>query len=338
LWSVVFKMRATRKRITYTVAGFTLSAASIAFGIGARSSDSRFSERMSLDLKRAVSSVNRRGQRDATPVEILSHQDHPAAITVDDRNIYWISDSRSSISKLSKTGGAPARIVTGHENIRRLVLDRDKIYFNTDEEVKSVSKAGGLPTTLATITDIAYYGLAVDKTNVYYVSTLAKKNQLMKVSKDGGPASNLASNLYVPSDITADGTNAYWIDYADDSVKKVSINGGAVQTVGDCERPNAIAVDADSVYCAGAGGIVRFRKSNSALVTRIDGPDDFSRIAFDEKNLYVIGVKGIYRVSKDGGHPTLLVTQNLDSSNLAVDATNIYWTNYFQGTVMRLRK
>ncbi len=145
-----------------------------------------------------------------------------------------------------------------------------------------------------------------------------------KVSKDGGVASALASKLYIPSGLVADGTSAYWVEYADDSVKRVSINGGAVETVGDCERPNAIALDADSVYCAGAGGIVRFRKSNSALVTRIDGPDDFSRIAFDEKNLYVIGVKGIYRVSKDGGRPALLVTQNLDSSNLAVDATNIY--------------
>ena len=330
-------MRTTRQRITCTIAVLVLSGATVA-GIRGRRSDSAASPRLSPHLNQARTNLNRQGRRAATPVEILSHQDHPAAIAVDDKNIYWISDSRSSISKLSKTGGATTRIVTGHENIRRMVLDGDKIYFNTDQEVKSVNKAGGLPITLATITDIAYYGLAVDKTNVYYVSTLAKKNQLMKVSKDGGPASNLAANLYVPSDITADGANAYWIDYADDSVKKVPINGGAVETVGDCERPNAIVVDGESVYCAGASGIVSFRKSNNALVMRIDGPDDFSRIAFDEKNLYVIGVKGIYRVSKDGGRPALLVTQNLDSSNLAVDATNIYWTNYFQGTVMRLRK
>lgn len=83
---------------------------------------------------------------------------------------------------------------------------------------------------------------------------------------------------------------------------------------------------------------MRFRKSNSTLITRIDSPDKFDRMAVDEKNLYVIGGKGIYRVSKDGGRPTLLVTQKLDSRNIAVDATNIYWTNYFQGTVMRLRK
>jgi hypothetical protein len=71
---------------------------------------------------------------------------------------------------------------------------------------------------------------------------------------------------------------------------------------------------------------------------RAESPDEFDRIAVDEKNLYIIGVKGIYRVSKDGGRPALLVEQQLDSSNLAVDATNIYWTNYFGGTVMRLRK
>jgi hypothetical protein len=315
-------MKTSRKRITYTVAALIISATAIAAGIKDRS----------LPRQRQPSN------RSATPVVVLEHQDHPAAIALDDKSIYWISDSRSSISKISKAGGAAAPIVTGQNNIRRMVLDGDRIYFNTDDEVKSVLKTGGSPITLASITDIAYYGLAVDKTNVYYVSTLAKKNQLMKVSKDGGTASSLASDLYIPSDITADGANAYWIDYADDSVKKVPINGGAVETVGECSRPNAVAVDADSVYCAGAGGVVRFRKSNGELLTRIESPDEFTRIAFDERNLYIIGVKGIYRVSKDGGHPTLLVEQRLDSTNLAVDATNLYWTNYFAGTVMRLRK
>ena len=281
-----------------------------------------------------------RGQKvqQATPEAILTGQDHPAAIALDHRNIYWISDDRSSISKMSKRGGAPTPLVTSQKNIRRLVLDGDRIYFNTDEEVKSVSTSGGTPRTLATITDIAYYGLAVDKTNVYYVSTLSKKNQLMKVSKGSGAATSLTSSLAIPSDIAADGTNAYWVDYADDSVKRVSVTGGETETVGECTHPNAIAVDADSIYCAGADGIVRFRKSDHTVIGRCESPDEFSRMAFDGKDLYLIGVRGIYRVSKDGGRPTLLVEQQLDSSNLAVDATNIYWTNYFGGTVMRLRK
>ena len=160
----------------------------------------------------------------------------------------------------------------------------------------------------------------------------------MKVSKGGGVASALTSSLSIPSGIAADGENAYWIDYADDSVKKISISGGAVEAVGDCSGPNAVALDAESVYCAGSGGIVRFRKSNGALIKRMEGPDDFDRIAFDATNLYVIGVKGIYRVSKDGGPLTRLVEQHQESSNLAVDATSIYWTNYFEGTVMRLTK
>lgn len=259
-------------------------------------------------------------------------------MALDDKNIYWISDARSSISKMSKLGGAQTQMVTGQKNIRRLVLAGDRIYFNTDEEVKSVGTSGGTPRTLAKITDIAYYGLAVDKTNVYYVSTVSEKNQLMKVSKDGGAAMSLASSLAIPSDIAADGTNAYWVDYLDDSVKRVSVTGGETETVGECTKPNAIAVDADSIYCAGGNGMVRFRKSDNTVISHTESSDEFSRMAVDEKNLYLIGVKGIYRVSKDGGRPALLVELERDSTDLAVDATHIYWANYFKGTVMRLRK
>ena len=281
-----------------------------------------------------------RGQKvqQTAPEFILTGQNHPAGIALDDKNIYWISNARSSIDRVSKSGGTPTRVVTNQTNIRRLVLKGDRIYFNTDEEVKSVSTSGGTPQTLATITDIAYLGLAVDNTNVYYVSTLSKKNQLMKVSTGGGAAVSLTSDLVIPSDIGADGTNAYWVDYVDNSVKRVSVTGGKPETIGECPQPNAVAVDADRVYCAGEHGIVEFKRSDNSVVSRVENSDDFSRIAFDEKNLYLVGVKGLYRVSKAGGRPVLLVELQRDSTNLAVDATSIYWTNYFGGTLMRLRK
>ena len=151
-------MSPIRPGIRYTVAALVLSATAIGSGIRSHSSNFAASSVMSSHLHRASTSVYRQRQRGAVPVAILSHQDHPAAIALDDKSIYWISDSRSSISKVGKAGGMPTPIVTGQEMIRRMVLDGDKIYFNTEDAVKSVSKTGGIPVTLATIADdTAYY-------------------------------------------------------------------------------------------------------------------------------------------------------------------------------------
>jgi streptogramin lyase len=277
----------------------------------------------------------------ATPVAIVSNQNNPAAIAVDETSVYWVSDSRSTINKMSKAGGALTTLVSGQKKIHRIIVDEDQIYFNTDDEVRRVNKTGGTPTTLATIADIAYFDLAVDEMSVYYVSSPSSRSRLMKVSKGGGDPVTLVSNDCCPGGLAADGANVYWADFGDDTLKKMDINGGAIATIGTCNQPHAVAVDASSVYCTGFGEIVRFRKTDGVLITRIGGKnplDDFDRIALDEKNVYVIGVKGIYRVSKNGGEPALLVPQHLESSNFAVGATSIYWTNYWQGTVMRLRK
>ena len=83
----------------------------------------------------------------------------------------------------------------------------------------------------------------------------------------------------------------------------MSQTGGEAETVGECNQPNAVAVDADSIYCAGAQGMVRFRKRDNTVISHAESPDEFSRIALDEKNLYLIGVKGIYRVSKTAAAP-----------------------------------
>lgn len=76
-------MRTTRRRITCTIAVLVLSAGETVAGIKGLSSDSA-SPRINRRWHHVGTRVNRQDRRAATPVEILSNQDRPAAIALDD--------------------------------------------------------------------------------------------------------------------------------------------------------------------------------------------------------------------------------------------------------------
>ena len=281
------------------------------------------------------------------PVVLARDQINPAAIDVDETNVYWVSDSRSGISKVKKRGGTVTTIVSGQENIRRMTVDKDMIYFLTDDEVRKVSTSGGNPTTLVAFGNIGggksiYYYFALDQKNVYFVNDPQDSGQqIIKMDKGGGKPVVLVPHVYAPSGVVSDGVNVYWIEYANDEVQKVDIQGGPAVTIGECTDPMALAVDGAGVYCSNKQGeIIRFAKTGGAssiLATVKDA--GFDRLAVDEKTVYALSVlKGIYRIDKSGRPPVLLVPLNGVSANLAIDASNIYWSNYNEGTVMRRSK
>jgi len=283
----------------------------------------------------------------SAPVVLASDQHNPAAIDVDETNVYWISDSRSSISKVNKAGGVVTTVISGQENIRRVIVDKGMIYFLTDDDVRKVSASGGNPTTLVAFSNIGggkatYYYFALDQKNVYFVYDPQEGElQLIKMAKGGGRPVILVPEVYAPSGVVSDGVSVYWIEYAGDNVQKVNIEGGPAVTVGECIDPVGLAVDATSVYCSNKlGEIIRFPKTSGASTILATVKDaGFDRLAVDEKAVYALSVlKGIYRIDKNVGPPVLLVPLNGVSANLAIDTSNIYWSNYNEGTVMRRSK
>jgi len=295
----------------------------------------------------AGAQTHRRKHSSSAPVVLARDQINPAAIDVDETNVYWVSDSRSGISKVKKTGGTVTTIVSGQENIRRMIVDKDMIYFLTDDEVRKVSTIGGNPTTLVAFSSIGggkniYYYFALDQKNVYFVNDPPESGQqIMKMDKGGGKPAILVPQVYAPSGVVSDGVSVYWIEYLNDIVQKVDIEGGPAVSIGECIDPMAIAVDSTSVYCSNKQGeIMRFTKTSGASTILATVKDaGFDRLAVDEKALYALSVlKGIYRMDKNGRPPVLLVPLNGVSANLAIDASNIYWSNYNEGTVMRRSK
>jgi hypothetical protein len=297
-------------------------------------------------LNNAGAQMHRRATSRITPVVLAEDQHNPGAIDVDENNVYWISDSRSSINKVNKKGGAVTTIVSGQKNIRRMIVDKGMIYFLTDDEVRKVSASGGNPTTLVAFANIGgknnYYYFALDQKNVYFVNDPPEgAQQIMKMGKGGGQPVILVPQVYGPSGLASDSIGVYWIEYANDNVQKVNIEGGPAVTIGECRDPVAVAVDSTSVYCSNKQGqVMRFVKTSGASTILATVKDaGFDRLAVDEKAVYALSVlNGIYRIEKNGSPPVLLVPLNVVSANLAIDSSNIYWSNYNEGTVMRCSK
>jgi hypothetical protein len=115
--------------------------------------------------------TSRARQRNPSSVVLARHERQPAAISVDETDVYWVADSPSAIHKVRKTGGTITPVMTGPEGIRRMIVDGDFIYFLTNQQIKRVSKTGGDATTLITFADLGstettFWRLAVDKNNV----------------------------------------------------------------------------------------------------------------------------------------------------------------------------
>jgi hypothetical protein len=282
-------------------------------------------------------------QSNSEPVVLAKNEDQPAAIGVDEANVYWIAESRSAIHKISKTGGTVTAILKGQEGIRRMVVDADAVYFLTNTQIKRVSKNGGEATTLVTFADlgtpdIGFWRLAVDKNYVYFVGG-PRDDQLLRVSKAGGKPEPVAKVL-APSEFVFDETNIYWADSLSE-VKKLSLGGGEPVTIGECEKAEAVAVDSTGVYCASdLGKVIRFAKSDAAM-TIVGSVENapFDQLAVDDRSIYTVGLtSGIYRFDKSGGQPVKLAPVDKQLVKFATDAQNLYWSNYDEGTITRRRK
>ena len=84
--------------------------------------------------KRPQTQTLERGPDNATLV-LAKNEHQPAAIDVDEKSVYWIAEDRSAIHKVNKAGGAITTVVDDQAGIRRMIVDKDLIYFLTNKEI-----------------------------------------------------------------------------------------------------------------------------------------------------------------------------------------------------------
>ena len=183
------------------------------------------------------------------------------------------------IHYLPKRGGAERMLFevdkndpTGADHApKRIRVDGDRLYFLLGKADKGaallewIAKAGGTPVLLAKVETAEQEWpavLAMDATDAYVITTGATSGDermdttssnyhggaLLKIPKNGGSVSVLASGVHVPTGLVMDDTNLYFTEFGtyrtdfsgpgtetryndDGAIKKIAKSGGEVVTL-----------------------------------------------------------------------------------------------------------
>jgi hypothetical protein len=221
--------------------------------------------------------------------------------------------------------------------------------------------AGLCPAVTLATTPWGFGGIAMDASNLYWTATdnTGKAGGVWQMPKGGGTPLLLASGLHVPSGITVDSGNVYWVNEGDHdahngSVMTVPIGGGVPITLASgLSNPRDVSVAASTVYWtdldpsnsdnglvlsvpAGGGAITTVATGQSEPGTILAIPEVIylpiggKLVATEIANVYWGNYSGdsVETALGLGGPSTLYAgTGTLGVvGDIAVDATNVYFS------------
>jgi hypothetical protein len=190
------------------------------------------------------------------PVTTLANSQTPGPIAFDGSYVYWIAFSNSSaeILRVSVAGGQATNLATAGLPCA-IAVDATNVYwadvdaFLAKGSIVKVTKSGGTPITLATVSSLGC-AIAVDATNVYWVATESGfsggQPAIMKLPLAGGTPS-VAVSLAQPAVDFVVNSAGFYGSY-DGALWRAPLSGGAATTF-DVATPIAkLAADSTSVY------------------------------------------------------------------------------------------
>lgn len=188
--------------------------------------------------------------------------------------------------------------------------------------------------------------IAVNATDVYWMNAgadLEGTGSVRRVSIDGGPVATLASHQGSawPCRMALDATHVYWTFAGGSAVLKLPLDGGTPVTLASGAGPDAIAVDATTVYFANEyGGTMKVPLGGGPAIM-LDGSSG-NALAIDATSVYVTargaGNAGgsVTKVPLGGGGAETIASDQPDPESIATDSENVFWANYADGTIAKV--
>jgi hypothetical protein len=241
--------------------------------------------------------------------ELATGQQGAYKLALDDTHVYWTTHGLEAVMKVSKLGGAPETVATLTNNPYDIVADDNGVFWTQISGVTSLSRATGDFAAVVGGGDFSWSTLAMDGTNLYVHATT--------VDSIVRPAETCATTEACSSAPTT----------------LVEQPGGSAQ---------ALVVDDTDVYWVPEQGmqIMRTSKNGGEVSEVLFTTGCPWSIALDATDIYFSNACDgtVNKVSKTGGEVTVLADCQEMPREVVVDATHVYWTDENAGTVMKVPK
>jgi hypothetical protein len=243
---------------------------------------------------------------------------------------------------------APTVIAQGLDGPAQLLVDATNVYFSTSGGAATsallvcpLAGCAGTPTVLATGAGSPIADIAMDATNLYWVSNFS----LMSCAKNGcSNPSKIASAGLRPSGLALDAAgNIYWSDIASGLMTCLISNCAATMAAlfNYNDQPAFPAVYNGQLFWASEG--VSTQAIEGCTLTSCNAPINLAG-ANSPAGLTVDGVAvywtegnlgAVRSVPPSGGNTSVLATVQNNPRGMASDGAFVYWANG-GGTIMRV--
>jgi hypothetical protein len=187
----------------------------------------------------------RRVSKSGGATDVLSSAANMAQqVVADSSYVYFSSYGLIAIRKIPVGGGAATTVCAGSP--KRMALDsvQGAVLWTNFDSVRGCSTSAPHSWVVASGQN-GPSGIAIDKASAAYWTNAGPG---LKAVMGPGAVAIAVDAAFGP--IAVDDSRAYWYNYVESKIKRVSKYGGAVETVASSVVASAIAVDDESVYHA----------------------------------------------------------------------------------------
>jgi hypothetical protein len=156
---------------------------------------------------------------------------------------------------------------------------------------------------------------------------LAGSLALLGCTGSVSPGAALATGERGVTAIASDDFFLYW-SKGDGSVKRVSLDGGAVQTIATGQHEAThIAVDGTHVYWSSGDGTLARAPKSGGSAEMIAQPGGVRALAVDDTHVYFTTAGALQKAPKAGGDAVVLASDQANPGSLALSSGSVFWTN-----------
>jgi hypothetical protein len=276
---------------------------------------------------------------------LATMQPSPQGIAVTADALYWANNSSGEIQKLSLQGGAPATLSSNLKQPIDLAVDDAYVYFTCtgDGTLNRVPIGGGTTEMLHSEPALQARWLAMDATDVYWVSWSGTTSKLHRLPKGGTVTTVPITQVMSYNSFTKDDAYLFfgttnWKVYRtpftlDPPTEILAAAGG---------QPRGMATDPTWLYFTNlngtTGGLYKMVKFGGAPVSLVSGLGASNAdLALRDGTLYVLaeGMGEIFALPTAGG-PKKTLAKVTGGGSIAVDTKYVYWADAVIGSVYRV--